>query len=103
MTSIISKERFLSQVKKAQHKHAQMLQSCPSDQSFRAIGPRIYDLRKLYDREKIYAVKQMQYFRQYQRLFTKEKRALMVTITELLQKLILHKKLESNKKSTKHP
>lgn len=94
MVNIISEERFLSQIRRALEKYVLLQEGDPEDKKFKKIGYKIRGLKKLYKKDKVYAVKQLNYFEKSQILFTEEKRALVVFLIEVLQKLILHKKLQ---------
>ena len=60
------------------------------------MGRIVRALKTLYQRDKVYAVKQLNYLEKGIVSFTEERRALLVQVIELLQKLILHKKLNKN-------
>jgi len=53
-------------------------------------------MKGLYGRDKVYAVKQLNFLEDAQIAYTEERRALIVQMIELLQKLILHKKLQKH-------
>lgn len=93
MVVIISEERFLSQSRRFLEQYLYLKEKFPEDAKFKKIKRAISPLKKLYRRDKVYAVKQLNYLEKYQIFFTEERRALVIQVIELLQKLILHKKL----------
>jgi len=101
MTQIISKERYQGQIKCAMEKHIELLRHNKNDDKFRKVGSRITELKGLYGRSKVYAVKQMNYFKRSQLIFINKKRVLMIFVTEVLQKLVFHNKLQKHKNNPK--
>lgn len=97
MTLIISEERFKSQGFELLESYKALQQKFPKDVSFKKVGRSIRTLRSLYGRDKVYAVRQLNYLEKAQIAFDEERRALIVRAIELLQKLILHKKLNQEK------
>lgn len=93
MAHIISAQRYQSQIKQAEEKYKLLTKKEEEDKKWKKLRGRMKKLRSLYHKDKVYAVKQLNFFEQSQILFQNEKRALIVFIVELLQKLILHKKL----------
>ena len=103
MACVISKERYISQVKGFQEAYLVLREKFPEDENFRNLKPVIMNLKKLYPKDKVYAVKQMNYLEKHQVTFVEERRALIVKIVGVLQKLILHKKLQPTQKSIARP
>ena len=93
MPCIISEERYLSQSQKFLESFLYLKEKFPEDVKFKKIGRTIRLLKTLYLKDKVYAVKQLNHLEKTLILFSEERRALMVQVIELLQKLILHKKL----------
>jgi glucose-6-phosphate 1-dehydrogenase len=93
MTTIITEERFLSQARKFKEQFLYLQAKFPDDKSFKKLNRVIRSFKGLYGRDKVYAVKQLNYLETVQIGFSEERRALVVHMIELLQKLILHKKL----------
>jgi hypothetical protein len=63
---------------------------------------RVYrQMKSLYFRDKVYAIKHLNFLEKMQVVFSEERKALVVRTIEILQKLILHKKL--NKEGAKIP
>lgn len=93
MVVIISEERFLSQIRRCAGQYAYLLEKFPEDESLKKLKRVMRPMKGLYRRDKVYAVKQLNYLEKYQITFSEEPRALVVQMIELLQKLILHKKL----------
>lgn len=93
MIVIISEERFLSQSRRFLEQYLYLAEKFPEDLKFKKIKRILRSLKGLYRRDKVYAVKQLNYLEKSQLFFTEERRALVVQVIELLQKLILHKKV----------
>jgi len=96
MTIIISEERYRSQNRKFLAQYLYLKEKFPEDKHFKRMGRIVRALKTLYQRDKVYAVKQLNYLEKGIVSFTEERRALLVQVIELLQKLILHKKLNKN-------
>jgi hypothetical protein len=96
MTTIITEERFLSQARKYSEQFLYLKAKFPEDKSFKKLNRVIRSFKGLYGREKVYAVKQLNFLENVQISFSEERRALVVQMIELLQKLILHKKLNKD-------
>lgn len=94
MPTIISEERFLSQSRRCVEQFEVLREKFPEDDNFKKLKRVIRPLKTLYGKDKVYAVKHLNYLEKYQITFTEERRALVVQLIELLQKLILHKKLQ---------
>lgn len=101
MPEIISEERFRSQAKQATELFKKLRDKFPEDVNFRKISRVFRQMKSLYFRDKVYAVKHLNFLEKMQVFFSEEKRALVVQTIEILQKLILHKKL--NKEESKIP
>jgi hypothetical protein len=97
MVVIISEERFQSQSRRLLEQYLFLKEKFPKDEKFKKLGrvPRV--LKTLYRKDKVYAVKQLNYLEKHQIFFSEERRSLVVQMTELLQKLILHQKLNRPK------
>lgn len=93
MVNIISEERYQSQSRKFLEQYKYLKQKFPEDIYFKKIGRIVRGLKGLYGRDKVYAVRQLNYAEKGLIAFSEERRALIVQVIELLQKLILHKKL----------
>jgi hypothetical protein len=98
MTSIISEERFISQSQQVRHFYKILLDKEKDDENFRKLGRVYRQIKSLYFRDKVYAVRQLNFLEKMQTVFFEEKRALVVQTVEILQKLILHKKLNKEEK-----
>lgn len=96
MSVIISEERYLSLTRKSVEQFEVLKAKFPEDKSFKKIGRIAKSLKSLYGRDKVYAVRQLNYLEKAQVAFSEERRALIVQMIELLQKLILHKKLNKD-------
>ena len=94
MVIIIAEERFLSLSLKCSEQYLYLREKFPEDLKFKKLKRVIVSLKVLYKKDKVYAVKYLNYLEKYQMHFTEERRALVVQLIELLQKLILHKKLQ---------
>jgi hypothetical protein len=97
MITIISEERYKSQTKKFLEQYSHLKMKFPEDIKFKKIGRVLRALKTLYAKDKVYAVKQLNYVEKGFMYFAEERRALLVQVTELLQKLILHKKVNKDK------
>ena len=93
MSVIITEERFLSQARKFVEQALYLKAKFPEDKNFKKVVRVSKSLKSLYGRDKVYAVRQLNYLEKAQIAFSEERRALIVQMVELLQKLILHKKL----------
>ncbi len=93
MSIIITEERYLSLSRKCVEQFLYLKEKFPEDKGFKKIGRIAKGLKPLYGRDKVYAVRQLNYLEKAQIAFNEERRALIVQMIELLQKLILHKKL----------
>ncbi len=96
MANIISEERFLSQARKVKEQFLALREKFPEDRNFKKLNRVVRSFKGLYGRDKVYAVKQLNYLETVQVSFSEERRALVVQMIELLQKLILHKKLNKD-------
>ncbi|MDH3324862.1 MAG: hypothetical protein OEL89_04445 [Candidatus Peregrinibacteria bacterium] len=97
MPIIISKERYRSQSRKFLEQYLYLQKKYPEDNDFKKVGRILRALKMLYPKDKVYAVKQLNYVEKSLILFSDERRSLLVQVMELLQKLILHKKLNKKK------
>ncbi|GEM_PF-4359239 len=93
MVCIISEERFLSQGRKFEEQYAFLAEKFPKDETFKKIKRVLRIFKNLYAKDKVYAVKQLNYLEKYQISFSEERRALVVQMINVLEKLILQKKL----------
>jgi len=91
---IISEERFLSQTRRLNEQYEYLREKFPEDKKFKKIGRVLKTFTHLYSKDKVYSVKQLNFLEDIQITYAEERRALVVQMIELLQKLILHKKLE---------
>ncbi len=92
-TTIITEERFRSQYGDIKADYAALLQAEPDDKRWRRFGRLVQRLRRAYRVEKLYAVKYLNELQIQQRSFRGAKNALIVRAIELMQRVILHKKL----------
>lgn len=97
MSVIITEERFLSQARKHVEQALYLKAKFPEDKNFKKIVRIAKSLKPLYGRDKVYSVRQLNFLEKAQIVFRDERRALIVQMIELLQKLILHKKLNRDK------
>jgi uncharacterized membrane protein YbaN (DUF454 family) len=101
MVKILTEERFQSQIKEARESFRRLRDKFPEDDNFRKISRVFRQIKSLYFRDKVYAVKHLNFLEKIQVVFSEERKALVVRTIEILQKLILHKKL--NKEGAKIP
>ena len=73
-----------------------LLDKDPKDVNFKKLSRVYRQMKSLYFRDKVYAVKHLNFLEKMQVFFSEEKRALVVQTVEILEKLILHKKLNKN-------
>ena len=93
MPLIISEEQFRSRYRLIREKFLELKKIDLEDKYWKKIGRIITQMRGAYRRDKVYAVKYLNHLERYQPSFREEKRALIVKSIELMQKVILHKKL----------
>ncbi len=98
MSVIITEERFLSQARKCLEQALYLKAKFPEDKNFKRIVRIAKSLKPLYGRDKVYNVRQLNYLEKAQVTFSEERRALIVQMIELLQKLILHKKINKDQR-----
>lgn len=103
MPIIISEERFLSQSRACVERYKELKEKFPDDRNFKKLDRVVRPLKTLYGKDKVYAVKHLNYLEACQITFSEERRALIVQVIELLQKLILHKKLQKPSESKTNP
>ena len=101
MVNILTEERFRSQTKRLKESFRALREKFPEDENFKKISRVFRQLKSLYFRDKVYAVKHLNFLEKMQIAFSEERRALVVQTVEVLEKLILHKKL--NKEEQKIP
>lgn len=92
--TIITEERYLSLLRKYTEQYEVFKLEDKEDKRWLKVGRVLELMKKLYAKDKIYAIKQMNYLETYQVFYDTGRGALIVNITELLKKLILQKKLE---------
>ncbi len=93
MPVIITKERFRSLYEALLEHYKTLKATDKTDLKWRKIGNTIRRMKQVMARDKVYAVKYLNILEGAQPQFRNEKRALVVKCLELLQKVILHKKL----------
>ncbi len=93
MPVIISEEQFKSQCRAIKERFLVLKESDPEDPYWKKAERIIFQMCCAYGRDKVYAVKYLNLLEKYQPSFQEEKRALIVRAVELMQKVILHKKL----------
>lgn len=93
MSKILSFERFSSQQKDLWAKYQQLLQQYPEDKRLKKAKRTLKLVRGAYGREKIYAVKYLRLIEQHLPFFSGGRRSVFVGYMELLQKVILEKKV----------
>jgi len=98
MTLIISEERFISRVQRVRHSYKDLLVKYKEDVNLKKLGRVYRQMKSLYFRDKVYAIKHLNFLEKMQVVFSEEKRALVVQTVEILEKLILHKKLNREEK-----
>lgn len=96
MPVIISEERFKSLYDQLWEKYLELAEKFPEDQKFKKLGRMIKLSKQAYRRDSVYAVKYLNHFEQVLVSYNEERRALIVRFIELMQKVILHKKIGSN-------
>ena len=96
MPIIISEERFKSQYNQILERYILLKEKFPKDVKFKKLNRVIRQMKSAYSRDKIYSVKYLNHFEMVQVSFSEERRALIVKCVELMQKVILHKKLNGD-------
>ena len=102
MTLIISEERFISQTQRVRHFYKELLVKYPNDVDLKKLSRVYRQMKSLYFRDKIYVVKHLNFLEKIQVAFTEERHSLVVQTVEIMQKLILHKKLNKAEENTKY-
>ena len=93
MPTIITPERFNSLYQDIWERYLVLREKFPDDKNLKKFR-RLFRLMKgAYDRDKVYAVKYLNTLERIQISFTEERRALIVRAVELMQKVILQKKV----------
>lgn len=95
MPEIISEVRFKSLYDQLWEKYLELVEKFPEDKNFKKLGRIIKLSKQAYRRDSVYAVKYLNNFEHVQLSYQEERRALIVRYIELMQKVILHKKLNS--------
>ena len=96
MVVIISEERYLSLVRKHLEQYEYLREKFPNDVDWKKLKRITRTFKHLYSKDKVYAVKQLNFLEAVQISYSEERRALIVQMIEMLQKLILHKKLQKH-------
>ena len=98
MTEIISFERFKSQYKLIKTKVQELKLKFPEDLRLKKISRTLYRMKSAYSRDKSYAIKYLNTLEKYRLFFSEERGALIVKAIELMEKVILHKKINTDLK-----
>jgi len=93
MPVIITEEQFKSRYLAIKERFEVLNAFDKQDARWKKVGRLIKIMKQVYHRDKVYAVKYMNLLEKYQPSFQEEKRALIVRSIDLMQKVILHKKL----------
>lgn len=93
MPEIISAEQFESKYQELLERYKDLRKKFPDDIRFKKLGHVLRQSRSAHTRDRLYVVKYLNFFESKQIFFREERRAWVVRIFELLQKVILHKKL----------
>lgn len=93
MPEIISEVRFKSLSDQLWEKYLELLEKFPEDVKFKKLGRIIKLSKQAYRRDSVYAVKYLNHFETVLISYSEERRALIVRYIELMQKVILHKKI----------
>lgn len=97
MPIIITQEQFKSRYLVIWERFQDLKTLDINDPRWKKVGHIIKRMKNARGRDKVYAVKYMNLLEKYQPSFKEEKRALIVRAIELMQKVILHKKLNRDK------
>jgi hypothetical protein len=100
MPNIISLQRFTSEYLRIKERYFFLLEKIsekeemnPDDKRFKKIGRIIRRMESSYERNKMFSIKNLNSLERYQMMFSNEQHAVIVQAIELLEKVILHKKL----------
>lgn len=93
MPTIITQEQYQKQTQILWEKCTELQKKYPEDLRLKKMGRNIKRISKAYGAHKNFASKYLNIFEKYRHFFREERGALIVKCIELLQKLILHKKL----------
>ena len=97
MPQILSDEQFKSRYTLIWEKYQALKEKFPEDKHWKKLGRVLRQAKASYGKDKVYAVKYLNYFEMVQVSYSEERRALVVRAIELMQKVILHKKLNTEK------
>lgn len=98
---ILSPERFKSTYCSIKERYVLLLEKSESStmkdelekKRFKKVQKIVVRMKSAYARPKMYAIKNLNALEKYQVLFQDEERAVIVQMVELMEKVILHKKL----------
>ena len=96
IVNILPREEFKRQYREIIFRYNQLLENKKENREnrrFTKMGKVLQRMKSAQAREKIYAIKYLNSLEKYQPIFRDEERALVVKAVELLEKVILHKKL----------
>jgi len=93
MPKIILPEQFDNQYQDLVERYKELKEKFPEDKQWKKLKHVLHQTKSAYTRDKLYVVKYLNYFEFKQVLFREEQRAWIVRVVELLQKVILQKKL----------
>ncbi len=79
--------------KKRNYKNLSDVSDQPEKNRFKKVGRIVERMKSAKARPKMYAIKCLNSLEKYQMLFSNEERAVIVQMVELMEKVILHKKL----------
>ena len=79
--------------KKQNYKHLSDVAQNPEKNRFKKVKRILERMKSAKARPKMYAIKCLNSLEKYQMLFQNEERAIIVQMVELMEKVILHKKL----------
>lgn len=92
---ILSPERFKSLYTAIWQQYLALSEKFPDDKQWKKMRRLFKLIKSSYGRDKVYAVKYLNTLERIQVGLTEERRALIVRAIELMQKVILQKKIES--------
>lgn len=93
IANILPSEEFKRQYREIIAKYKELAPKNTENIRFKKMGQVLVRMKSAQAREKIYAIKYLNSLEKYQPIFRDEERALVVKSVELLEKVILHKKL----------
>lgn len=100
MPNIISLQRFISEYTRIKDRYDFLLDRFNDEEKismdyrrFKKVGRIMLRMKESYTRKKMFSIKNLNSLEKYQMMFSNEEHAVIVQAIELLEKVILHKKL----------